>query len=86
MGVPNNRWFRRENPIKMDDLGVPPFMETFISLLYQMLGFRSAGPLFIVGYPAAQAEAAGCRGSIAEVRTETLSDAGTAPQCCCLAC
>ena len=26
MGV--NRWFVRENPIKMDDLGLPPFMET----------------------------------------------------------
>ena len=29
MGVPNNGWFM-ENPIKIDDLGVPPFQETSI--------------------------------------------------------
>ena len=29
-GYPQNRGFTKENPIKMDDLGVPLFMETSI--------------------------------------------------------
>ena len=31
IGVPQNGWFTMENPIKMDDLRVPLFLETSIS-------------------------------------------------------
>ena len=33
IGIPQNGWFVMENPIKMDDLGVPLFSETPISTL-----------------------------------------------------
>ena len=32
MGIPQNGGLRRESPIKIDDLGVPPFQETSICM------------------------------------------------------
>ena len=40
MGVPPNGWLTMENPIKMDDLGVPPFWEIPIYFEFQKICFQ----------------------------------------------
>ena len=48
-GVPQNGWFKMENPIKMDDLRVPLFSETsicYLQLCTKMVGCLVKTPSF----------------------------------------
>ena len=49
IGVPQNGWFIKEHPIKMDDLGVPLFLETPISTQAPFVSFPVAPQALITG-------------------------------------
>ena len=51
IGIPQNGWFMRENPIKMDDLGgFPPIFgstpSTFVSVVMDISNKNESGHLF----------------------------------------
>ena len=51
IAIPENGWFIVENPIKMDDLGVPLFLEIPISqLLYAYLKVPKMERIAVISY------------------------------------
>ena len=45
IGVPQNAWFIMENPIKMDDLGAPLFLETPVLCNYTIPTVSPVSPV-----------------------------------------